>query len=233
MTSLNTVILNNIKTLQENVAKAASNVNKRLEDIHIMAVTKTVSPYVVNMALEHGIVLLGENRAQEYLQKQKEYHINFENIHFIGHLQTNKVKYIIDKVGMIQSVGSINLAREINRQAMNLGKCMDILLEVNIGNEVLKSGFSESETVEMVQLLSNHENIRIRGLMCIPPKENVETYFSKMNGLYCTIKSQNIQRVTMEYLSMGMSNDYEQAIHNHANMIRVGSALFGEKNIGG
>ncbi|MEG0692444.1 MAG: YggS family pyridoxal phosphate-dependent enzyme [Oscillospiraceae bacterium] len=233
MQALNVMISDRIKTIKETVFNAAVSSNRKFEDIQIMAVTKTVAPEVINIAIENGIQLLGENRVQEYLEKHEFYNTACDNIHFIGHLQTNKVKYIIDKVGMIQSVSSTNLAIEIDKRSQFAKKSMDILVEVNIANEASKSGFSDQEALDAILLISSYKNINIRGLMCIPPKENVELYFGKMNELFCKIKAQNIERVSMDFLSMGMSGDYEQAIRHNSNIIRLGSALFGERNIGG
>ncbi|MFZ2538466.1 MAG: YggS family pyridoxal phosphate-dependent enzyme [Oscillospiraceae bacterium] len=233
MQTLNVVISDKIKTIKENVFNAAIKSNRNIDDIQIMAVTKTVPPEVVNIAIANGIKLLGENRVQEYMEKYEHYSITSENVHFIGHLQTNKVKYIIDKVNMIESVSSFGLAQEIDKRSKSLIKTMDILVEVNIANEASKSGFSERETLDAILHISSYKNIKIKGLMCIPPKENVELYFGKMNELFCKIKAQNIDKVSMNLLSMGMSDDYGKAILHNSNIIRLGSAMFGQRNIGG
>lgn len=233
MTILNDIIVDRIKVIKENVFNAALKANRNLDDIQIMAVTKTVEPKVVNIAIENGINLIGENRVQEYLKKLEHYDLSPKDIHFIGHLQTNKVKYIIDKVSMIESVSSFELAHEIDKRCNLTSKIMDVLLEVNIGDEPSKSGFNEKNLLNEIVRLSDFKNIKIRGLMCIPPKENVEFYFDKMENLFCQIKSQGINNVSMDLLSMGMSSDYEKAVLHNSNIIRLGNAIFGQRNIGG
>ncbi len=233
MQAHNAIVSDKIKTIKENVFNAAVKSNRNIDDIQIMAVTKTVAPEIVNIAIENGIHLLGENRVQEYMKKYEHYNISSENVHFIGNLQTNKVKYIIDKVSMIQSVSSFDLVKEIDKRSSLLMKTMDILVEVNIADEASKSGFSENEVLDAILHISSYKNIKIKGLMCIPPKENVELYFGKMNELFCKIKAQNIDQVSMDLLSMGMSGDYEKAVLHNSNIIRLGSAMFGQRNIGG
>ena len=151
-------------------------------------------------------------------------------IHFIGHLQTNKVKYIIDSVSMIQSVDSIKLAEEIDRHAGRIGKCQDILIEVNIGGEKSKSGIAASGLEELVYQVSELENIRVRGLMAIPPAGSSERFLFDMQKLYIDISQKKIHNISMDYLSMGMSGDYEAAIKYGANMVRIGRGLFGPRN---
>lgn len=199
------------------------------EELHIMAVTKTVDPMAVNHAVGLGIKLLGENRVQEYLSKKELYSKNAE-MHFIGHLQTNKVKYIIDSAAIIQSVDSLKLAAEIDRHAARIGKIQDILIEVNIGGEESKSGVPAAEAEELIRSAAELENIRIRGLMAIPPSAEPEKYLCNMQNLYIDISDKNIDNVSMDYLSMGMSGDYVQAIKYGSNIIRIGRGLFGPRN---
>lgn len=233
MQTLDRKISDRLKAIKENVFAAAAKSNRRGEDIQIMAVTKTVPPEVVNIAIENGITLLGENRVQEYLSKQGQYHASPEQIHFIGHLQTNKVQYIIEKVSMIESVSSLSLAQEIDKRAGLASKIMDVLIQVNIAQEASKSGFSPEEALAAVLHISNYKNIKIKGLMCIPPKENAAFYLDKMGELFCQMKTQKLGDASMNILSMGMSGDYEEAILHHSNIIRLGSAIFGQRNIGG
>lgn len=221
-----------IKQIRENIAVCAVKADRDVDEIQLMAVTKTVSPELVNIAVDNGIRLLGENRAQEYLEKYQSYKLTYENIHFIGHLQTNKVKYIIDKVSMIESVDSISLLDEIDLRAGAVNRVMPILLEVNIGDEASKSGFSSLEIIDTIMQASNHKNIAVEGLMCIPPKENSEIYFDRMSSLFCKAKALNIDNAKMKYLSMGTSGDYQKAILHNANIVRLGSAIFGERNMG-
>ncbi|MGI5959170.1 MAG: YggS family pyridoxal phosphate-dependent enzyme [Massiliimalia sp.] len=223
-------VLEHIKTIQENVQKAADCSGRKREEISIMAVTKTVEPEYVNLAIEQGITLLGENRVQEFLGKRQEYHLTQAQVHFIGHLQTNKVKSIVDKVSMIESVSSLKLAQEIDRCAQKCNLVMPVLLEVNIGNEETKTGFSPEELWEILPQMSEISNISVQGLMCIPPKEDTEKFFEKMNQLFIDIKGKNIDNIHMTHLSMGMSADYSLAIAYGATIVRLGTALFGRRN---
>ena len=196
-----------------------------------MAVTKTVAPEKINFAVSKGVTLLGENRVQEYLSKKDSYDSSAE-VHFIGHLQTNKVKYIIDSVSMIQSVDSLKLAEEIDRRAGSIGKVMDILIEVNIGEEESKSGIDSGALKELVSEIRKLENIRLRGLMAIPPIGADESVFEEMHKLYEELKSMGTElpNAMIDTLSMGMSGDYELAIKHGSNLVRIGSALFGARN---
>lgn len=196
--------------------------------IDIMAVTKTVPPEAVNVAVENGITLLGENRVQEYLSK-KDFYDKSAKVEFIGHLQTNKVKYIIDTVDRIHSVDSIKLASEINRLSEIKGKTTDILVEVNIGREESKSGVNPDKVEEFCYKLSELPNIRVSGLMSIPPREHSEKFFSKMQELFIDIKAKNIDNSSVWVLSMGMSSDFPVAIKYGSNVVRIGTALFGSR----
>ncbi|MCL2086014.1 MAG: YggS family pyridoxal phosphate-dependent enzyme [Oscillospiraceae bacterium] len=209
------LIINNI-----NETKLKYNIK---DEVRLMAVTKNVEPEMVNKALSLGIELLGENRVQEYLSKREKYTKKAE-IHFIGGLQTNKVKYIIDKVDLIQSVDSLKLAAEIDRQAKKHSLSMDVLVEVNIANEQTKGGISGEYSVveEFISTLNAFENLRVRGIMTIPPPMNSERYFERMNGLFQKLKA----KFNADILSMGMSGDYQAAIKHGANIVRLGSALF-------
>ncbi len=220
-------ILENYKEICYNVNNASEKYGKG--DVRIMAVTKTVPFEKVNFMVENGLTLLGENRVQEYLSKKDCYDKRAE-VHFIGHLQTNKVKYIADSVSLIQSVDSLKLANEINKQAAKVSKAMDILIEINIGDEVSKSGIDKSELFELVSQISELDNVRIKGLMAIPPIGAGEEIFDKMNELFCLMKEKEMERVSMDILSMGMSGDYELAIKHGSNLVRIGTKLFGARN---
>lgn len=222
-------ILENIHRIRSNIEEAKVKYGRENDDISVMAVTKTVAPDRVNFAAEQGFSLLGENRVQEFLQKKDDY-VKKSEIQFIGHLQSNKIKYIIDSVSMIQSVDSIALAEEISRQAVKHGKKMDILCEVNIGAEPSKSGFSPDEATEAVYRISELEGVTVRGLMTIPPPENSCIYFEKMQRLYEDIRQKKICNTDIRLLSMGMSADYTEAIGFGTGMVRLGSALFGRRN---
>ena len=221
----------NYKKIAYNVQEAFAKYRNSNEHIDIMAVTKTVDPQAVNHAIGLGIGLLGENRVQEYMAK-KEFYSKNTDVHFIGHLQTNKVKYIIGKVDMIQSVDRLALAQEIDRLAARAGVVQDVMIEVNIGGEAQKGGIGPDELPGFLEMISAMNGIRVRGLMCIPPavgEDGARPYFAKMRALFETLGSNQLPNVSMEQLSMGMSGDYMAAIAEGATMIRVGTALFGAR----
>lgn len=195
-----------------------------------MAVTKTVPAELVNVAIQEGIDLLGENRVQEFQSKRESYDLRKAEVHFIGHLQTNKVKYLADTVTMIESVSSYKLAEEIDRIMGKKQKKMPVLLEVNIGNEESKSGFEPNNLVENLEKLSKLSNISIKGLMCIPPKGESEKFFYNIQKLFVDIKGKKLDNIDMSVLSMGMSADSEQAIQYGSNIVRLGTVLFGHRN---
>lgn len=222
-------VLENIKEIRDRVENARIKYRNADDIVRIMAVTKTVAPEKINFAIEHGFTLLGENRVQEFLSKKDSYDSSAE-VQFIGHLQTNKVKYIINDVTMIQSVDSLKLAGEINRLAAKNEKTMDILIEVNIGAEQTKSGVMQSGLETLVEQAAQLENIRIKGLMAIPPIGADESVFAQMHELFLQLKRQSIPGVSMDILSMGMSGDYELAIKHGSNLVRIGTKLFGARN---
>lgn len=221
-------ILENYKELCYNIENAKSKYRKSSENISMMAVTKTVEPEKINFAISQGINLLGENRVQEYLSKKDQYDKSAD-VHFIGHLQTNKVKYIINEVKMIQSVDSVKLAGEINRLAEKNNKIMDILIEVNIGNEESKSGVLKDNLFELINQVSEYKNISVCGLMAIPPIGSKENVFEEMHELFLKTKEMSNPNISMNTLSMGMSGDYELAIKHGSNLVRIGTKLFGAR----
>ena len=202
-------------------------------EVILLAATKTVAPEIINEAINLGITHIGENRVQEFISKNDAITKNVTR-HFIGHLQTNKVKDIVGKVSMIESVHSLKLAREIGKCSEKLGTITDVLIEINIGGEESKSGFSPDEIYAAIDEMSAISGIRIRGLMCIPPicekSEQVREYFNTMSKLFVDIGLKKRDNVTMEFLSMGMSSDFEDAIECGSNLVRVGTALFGKRN---
>ena len=222
-------VLENYKEICYNVKNAEAKYGIGENNVKIMAVTKTVDPEKINYAISLGIKLLGENRVQEYMQKKDQYD-KIADVHFIGHLQTNKVKYIINDVKLIQSVDSIKLANEIDRLAKKKNKIMDILLEVNIGNESSKSGVDAEKLFDLVYQISELNNVSVKGLMAIPPIGSGEEIFDRMNCLYNQVREKNISNVSMDILSMGMSGDYVTAIKHGANLVRIGTKLFGARN---
>ncbi len=227
-------ISENLKYIRNEMADAACKSGRSVDEIRLMAVTKTVSVEKINFAIENcGIDLIGENKVQEYLSKKDSLALNGVEKHLIGHLQTNKVKKIIGDVDLIQSVDSLHLAEIISKEAVKINSDINILLEINIGDEDSKTGFDKvafSESLEQISLLPN---ICVKGLMTIPPicENNIqlEKYFDSMNEYYNEIKSRNYKNFDFSILSMGMSGDYKEAIAHGSNLVRVGSAIFGAR----
>lgn len=218
----------NLKLIRENVGEAAEKCGRKAEDIRIMAVTKTVAPEIVNHAIELGLDLLGENRVQEYLSKAEAY--SPAEVHFIGGLQTNKVKYIIKSVSMIQSVDSLKLGTEIDRLAAKHGRVMDILCEVNIGGEESKGGVAPDKLREFIAQLAQLKNIRIKGLMTIPPPSQSDVFLGRMQELYNDLRDNKIEGADMQVLSMGMTHDYAEAVKYGSTLVRIGTGLFGARD---
>lgn len=218
-----------VMEIRKRIAYAAARSGRNLDEINLMAVTKNVSVDLVNVAIEAGIKLLGENRAQEFNSKYCNYERDNVDIHFIGHLQRNKVKMVIDKVDMIESVDSEQLACEIGKQALRHDKVMPILLEVNIGMQETKTGFDPDKILESVKNIANIPGVKIKGLMTIPPKGAATYYFEKIKDIYIDISREKIHNVNMDFLSMGMSGDFEQAIAFGSNIVRIGSLMFGPR----
>lgn len=221
----------NIKRIRFELDEAKVKCGREYDDIRIMAVTKTVEPERVNYAVSKGFTLLGENRVQEFLGK-KDIYDKCAEINFIGHLQSNKIKYIIEDVTMIQSCDSIGLAGEISRQAAKKGIVMDILCEVNIGGEESKSGFSPNEIKVAAAEIAEMDGLRLRGLMTIPPPENCCVYFEKMQRIYEDMKGEKYTGNCFDTLSMGMSSDFAEAVKFGSTTVRLGTALFGKRNYG-
>lgn len=220
------------KEISEDISAAATAAGRNPEEITLMAVTKTVPPERVDEVIAAGCRLLGENRVQELLEKYEHYDKRAK-IHFIGTLQTNKVKYIVDKVDMIESVDSLHLADEIERRCAAIGKTMDILLEVNIADEESKSGFTYDEIPAVIEKISKFNHLKLRGFMTIgrfgAEIEETRGYFQKMRALLVDIRSKKIDNKDISILSMGMSGDYTVAVQEGATVVRVGRGLFGER----
>lgn len=227
-------VAQNVRTIMQQVRETALQAGRDPSEVQVMAVTKTVDPVLVNAAIGAGITLLGENKAQELCAKYDSYHKDGVQIHFIGHLQTNKVRQIVDKVSMVESVDSIKLAHEIDRHCAAIGKVMDVLLEVNIGREENKTGIFPELLPALLEEAGKLEHIRVRGLMTIPPvcetEEEVLQYFSQMRQLFIDIKQKKYDNISMEILSMGMSADYLAAVKCGSNIVRIGTAMFGQRN---
>lgn len=220
--------------ISDNIQEACMSCGRNPADVRFMAVTKTVDAARVNEAIDAGITLLGENKAQELCAKYEDYHKSGVEIHFIGHLQTNKVRQIIDKVTMVQSLDSVSLAEELQRQCEKHQKQLDCLVEVNIGEEQTKSGILPELLPHFLEKMTDFDRIHVRGMMAIPPIcEDIvqkEHYFSSMHQLFIDIGEKKIDNINMDFLSMGMSDDYPTAIKHGSNLVRIGSALFGRRN---
>ncbi len=227
-------ITENYKEISEKIAVCAEKSGRRAEDIRFMAVTKTVEPKYINHALSLGLDLIGENRVQEYLGKKDELNLQGVEKHLIGHLQSNKVKQIVGNVDSIDGVDSLKIAKEIGRISEKSGITTDILLEINIGAEESKFGFSLDSIVENVYEISEIKGINVRGLMAVPPicdnSVKNRVFFENMHQLFIDIHAKKLDNINMDILSMGMSGDYDEAILSGANMVRIGSALFGARN---
>lgn len=222
----------NFEDIKSRIKSAAEKSGRREEDITLLAASKTVDVAVINHAIENGLQFIGENRVQEFLSKNDS--LLPVHKHFIGHLQTNKVKDIVGRVEMIESVDSIKLAREISKCSLKYGVETDILIEVNIGDEESKSGIDPENLENLVKEIAILPAVHIKGLMAIPPicddEKRLRKYFAKMYNLFVDIRTQNIDNSIMEYLSMGMSSDFDIAIEEGANIVRIGSSLFGKRN---
>lgn len=223
----------NYQEIKEKIARAAERSGRNLEEITLLAATKTVPAEVINYAVARGLNCIGENRVQELLDKYDWLERGNCDLQFIGQLQTNKVKYLIDKVSCIQSVDSVKLAREISRLCQKNGRAMKILVEVNVGREENKGGIEPSRLVEFIDEIRLLPGIQVVGLMTIPPicssEMEVYHYFSVMQQYYVDIKGKSMDNVNMVCLSMGMSSDFSQAIECGATMVRIGTSLFGTR----
>ena len=226
------IIRENIGNITEKIRLAAERSGRNPQDITIIAVTKTIEPERIKTAIDTGLYDLGENRVQELCEK-------YDNIdracrwHLIGHLQTNKVKYIIDKIHMIHSVDRLELAQEIQKRAERAGRVINVLVQVNVAKEETKFGIHEEQVIELVKNLSYLGNIKVKGLMTIAPftetSEEVRHIFRGLRKLLIDIRGENIDNIDMDFLSMGMSNDFEVAVEEGSNMVRIGTAIFGHR----
>lgn len=227
------MILENINAVKENIKKACGKSGRKPEEITLIAVSKTKPYTAIEAALTSGVLDYGENKVQELCDK---YEVLSKNIkwHMIGHLQRNKVKYLVGKTALIHSVDSLRLAEQIEREFAKKDEYADVLIEVNMAQEESKFGVTSQQTEEMIREISKFPHIRIKGLMTIAPftdePENNRKYFRKMKKLSVDIAEKNIDNVSMDVLSMGMTGDYQVAIEEGATMVRVGTGIFGERN---
>lgn len=226
-------IKSNIEYVNELKNAAAGKSGRTGEDVLLVAVTKLHSPEEINEAIDAGVTDIGENKVQEILDKYDK--VKPVRWHLIGHLQTNKVKYIIDKVCLIHSVDSLHLAKEIDKRAAQHDLTMDILVQVNSAEEESKFGVTTEETDQLIEDIAQQcPNVRIRGLMCIAPFEenpdDAKPYFAQVKKIYDKYAAKKTDRIDFSYLSMGMTNDFEAAIEEGSNLIRVGTAIFGYRD---
>ena len=226
-------IAENLAQVRENIARAAEKAGRDPKDILLIGATKMNDADRVREAIAAGLPACGENRVQELLEKNEQGAYEGARLHFIGSLQKNKVKYLVGLVELIHSVDSVELMREINRQALKRGITQDILLEVNTGGEDSKSGFAPEKLPEMLAAAAEFPAVSVRGLMTIPPicrrpEENLP-YFQLLHQLFIDNGEKKYDNVRMDFMSMGMSGDYEAAIACGANMVRVGTAIFGHR----
>ena len=223
----------NLDVINEKIAESAIKSGRNPSDIQLMAVTKTVDPIFINYALDYGVNMIGENRVQEMLRKKPDLHLDNVQKHLIGHLQTNKAGQIVGEVDMIQSVDSLKIAKEIAKQSAKKGITTDVLLEINVGEEESKTGFSKSEFMENLYQIAEIPELKVKGLMTIPPICDNNTilceFFENIYNIYVDIKAKKLDNMNMNILSMGMSGDYEQAILCGSNLVRIGSSIFGPR----
>ena len=226
-------IKKNLETVRGQISEAAQTVGRDGDDVILVAVSKTRTPEEINIAIDAGTTDIGENKVQEIMDKYDD--VKPVRWHMIGHLQTNKVKYIIDKVDMIHSVDSIKLAKEIDKRAKAHNKTMDILVQINPAEEESKFGVTIEGAGDLVrEILENCENIRIRGLMSVAPiaedPRDVKPFFDGVKAKYDELAQIDDPKLDFKYLSMGMSHDFAVAIEAGSNLVRVGSAIFGERD---
>ena len=226
-------IAENVARIKAQMEAAAIAAGRDPKDILLCAATKMNDADAVRQAIAAGVDCCGENRVQELTQKLSENAYEGAPVHFIGHLQTNKVKQVVGKVSLIHSVDSLRLLEAINKEAAKQAIIQDILLEVNIGDEESKSGFGKEEVLEVVEKIGDFPNIRVCGLMAIPPVCQNSTdnhkFFQEMCNLAVDIKAKNSDNVSVKIMSMGMSDDFADAIACGSTMIRVGTAIFGAR----
>lgn len=229
------MICENLDIVEQNIANACARAGRKREEVTLISVSKTKPVPMLKEAYDWGSRDFGENKVQEVTEKYPVLPKDI-NWHLIGHLQRNKVKYIVDKVKLIHSVDSLRLAEQIESECVKKDVHMDVLIEVNVAEEESKFGLKTDEVIGMVEDIAKLQHVHIKGLMTIAPyTDNPETnrqYFRQLKQLSVDIKSKNIDNVTMDCLSMGMTGDYEVAIEEGATLVRVGTGIFGERDYG-
>ncbi|NCO24750.1 MAG: YggS family pyridoxal phosphate-dependent enzyme [Candidatus Infernicultor aquiphilus] len=223
-------VKDNLETINKKIKAAAWKVNRDPQEIKLVAVTKTATSEQIKEAINEGVKIIGENKVQEAKGK---YQVLTTEVkwHLIGHLQTNKVKYAVEIFDLIHSVDSIKLAKEIDKRSVQFKKTIDVLIEVNISGEETKYGYNPEKVEAFLKEISEFSGIKVRGLMTIAPisknKEEVRPYFRRLRELSERIRDKNIKNIKMDYLSMGMTDDFEIAIEEGANIVRIGRGIFG------
>lgn len=225
-------ILSNLYNLRENIQKIASKTNRSFEDIKVVIASKNIEVDKVKLVLERGFNNLGENKVQEFTKKY-DIIVNNVNWHFIGRVQSNKVKYLIDKVSLIHSLDRLSLAKELNRQAENKNIVVEALIQLNLTKEETKTGVYEENLDKFIENIARLNNLKIKGFMTMGPNTQ-DVYksrkiFERARTIFVEILSNKQYNLDIEYLSMGMSDDYELALEEGSNMIRVGSTIFGSR----
>lgn len=227
------MLQDNLQNVYNNINAACNKAGRQTDEVTLIAVSKTKPLSDIEELMTYGVTEYGENKVQELVDKYENVSAPV-NWHLIGHLQTNKVKYIVDKVSLIHSVDSIHLAKEIEKEAAKKNVVVNILVQVNIAHEDTKFGINENDVYDLLNEIKDYQHIKVRGLMTIAPfVENAEenrVHFRNLNQLLLDIKSKNIDNIDMSILSMGMTNDYQIAIEEGATMVRVGTGIFGERN---
>ncbi len=219
--------------IQNRIRETAHLYGRDKDEIQLVAVSKTTSPEMIREAIECGLKIFGESYIQESKNKIASITDSSVSWHFIGHLQSNKAKYAVKLFDLIHTVDSIKLARELDRQAQKINKVQDILLQVNVGMEGSKSGVSPDDVLDLAKAISSLQHLKVKGLMTLPPvynsPERVAPYFQTLRELRNIIRNEKISNIDMKELSMGMTGDFEVAIREGATMIRIGTAIFGER----
>ena len=227
-------IAENLTKVRENIARAAREAGRDERDILLIGATKMNDAARVREAIAAGLTACGENRVQELLEKNAAGAYEGAQLHFIGHLQRNKVKQIVGVAQLIHSVDSVELMSAISREAEKKGIVQDILLEINVAGEASKSGVAPENLPELLEKAGDFPGLRVRGLMAIPPicekTEEIRPYFRAMKQLFVDIGAKKYDNVSMDFLSMGMSADFETAIEEGANIVRVGTGIFGARH---
>lgn len=229
----NQIIKDNLTYVKEKIDQACQKVGRNPDEVSLLLATKTVSPENINKAIDQGETLIGESKAQELQEKYPDIKTDDIETHFIGHLQTNKVNNVLNHVSYIHSVDRIKLAKALNKRAKKLGKKLNILIQVNTSYEDSKFGVAPEDTLGLIEQLVELDALNIKGLMTIgrlsADPEEARIYFQRLKAIQEQVKAQNYPGVEMDVLSMGMTKDYEIAVEEGATIVRVGTAIFGER----